>query len=226
MSFEPNEIVILNGSTAMDLSMRVGQRATVLGKTNFLYQDYDVEFDDGEIFPVLKSELNKLTEEDKQFMEYIFTGNTVIWNEETVQIVRVDYLHRNAEIKFNDDSEVVVSFDGLKPFDYTGINIEEQGTFTKLGLEIGSFTDDKNKQYGSSVDATYEMMKVLMDRYTYDEDNYLIPKSLVKHMLLTVRMMDKQNRIFNNPSGKGDSESPYRDLAGYSLIGVNMVEGK
>jgi hypothetical protein len=193
---------------------------------NEIYQDYDIEFDDGEVFPVLKSELNKLTEEDKQFMEYIFTGNTVIWNEETVQIVRVDYLHRNAEIKFNDDSEVVVSFDGLKPFDYTGINIEEQGTFTKLGLEIGSFTDDKNKQYGSSVDATYEMMKVLMDRYTYDEDNYLIPKSLVKHMLLTVRMMDKQNRIFNNPSGKGDSESPYRDLAGYSLIGVNMVEGK
>ena len=226
MEFKANEIVILNGSTAMDLSMRIGQRATVLGKTNFLYQDYDIEFDDGHIFPVNKSELNKLTEEDKQFMDYIFTGNKVIWNEEAVQIVKVDYLHRNAEIKFNDNSEVVVSFDGLKPFDYSGINIEEPGIFTKLGLEIGSFTDDKNKQYGSSVDATYEMIKVLMNRYTYDENNYLIPKSLVKHMLLQVRIMDKQNRIFNNPSGKDEKESPYKDITGYGLIGVNMVESK
>jgi hypothetical protein len=222
--FEQNEIVILNTNAGKDLSMRIGQRAIVLGKTNFAYQDYDVEFDDAVIFPVSKSELNKLTEEEKEFMDYIFTGNKVLWNEEIVTIVKVDYLHKNAEIKFNDYSEVVVSFDGIKQLDID--IVEEQGIFTKLGLEIGSFTDDKNKQYGSSVDATYEMMKVLMERYTYDEDNYLIPKSLVKHMLLTVRMMDKQNRIFNNPSGIGDSESPYRDLCGYSLIGINMVEGK
>ena len=225
MEFKVNEIVILNGSTSIDLSMRVGQRATVLGKTNFLYQDYDVEFDDGEIFPVLKSELNKLTEEDKQFMDYIFTGNKVLWNEESVSIVKVDYLHRNTEIVFDDGSMVVVSFDGLKPFDHESIK-EELGKFTKLGLEIGSFTDDKNKQYGSSVDATYEMMKVLMDRYAYDEDNYLIPKDLVRHMLLQVRIMDKQNRIFNNPSGKNEKESPYKDITGYGLIGVNMVESK
>jgi hypothetical protein len=41
-----------------------------------------------------------------------------------------------------------------------------------------------------------------------------------------VRVMDKQNRIFNNPSGKGDSESPWRDITGYGLIGIDMVEGK
>lgn len=102
-------------------------------------------------------------------------------------------------------------------------NIDER-KFEKISNEIGKFTDLKNKQYGSSVDATYKMMKVLMERYTYDEDNYLMPKALLKDMLLQVRMMDKQNRIFNNPSGKGDSESPYRDLAGYSLIGIDMVE--
>lgn len=95
--------------------------------------------------------------------------------------------------------------------------------FTKLGTTIGEFTDSKNKQYGSSVDATLEMIKVLMERYRSDDNTYTIPESLLQHILLQVRMMDKQNRIFNNPSGKGDSESPYNDLAGYSLIGIDMV---
>lgn len=107
-----------------------------------------------------------------------------------------------------------------------GSNIDEreQGRFEKIATELGKFTDKKNKQYGSSVDATYEMMKVLMERYKNEDDTYTIPQSLLKHILLQVRMMDKINRIFNNPSGKGDSESPYKDLAGYSLIGVDMVE--
>jgi hypothetical protein len=68
------------------------------------------------------------------------------------------------------------------------------------------------------------MIQVLMERYEHDEENYLMPKSLLKHILLQVRMMDKQNRIFNNPSGKNEKESPYRDLGGYSLIGIDMVE--
>lgn len=96
--------------------------------------------------------------------------------------------------------------------------------FTKLGNEIGEFTDSKNKQYGSSVDATLKMIKVLMERYKSNNDTYVIPESLLQHILLQVRMMDKQNRIFNNPSGEGDSESPYKDLTGYSLIGIDMVE--
>lgn len=98
--------------------------------------------------------------------------------------------------------------------------------FESIGTEIGRFTQEKNRQYGSSVDATLGMMKVLLERYRHESGGYLIPEELVQHMLLQVRMMDKQNRIFQNPSGKGDSESPYRDLTGYSIIGVEMTEGK
>jgi hypothetical protein len=106
------------------------------------------------------------------------------------------------------------------------IETAETGKFTKIGLEIGQFTDKKNKQYGSSVDATYEMITVLMERYRNGENTYEIPESLLQHILLQVRMMDKINRIFNNPSGKGDPESPYNDLAGYSLIGIDMINKK
>ncbi|MGG2091342.1 hypothetical protein AB1283_01070 [Bacillus sp. S13(2024)] len=103
-------------------------------------------------------------------------------------------------------------------------NSQQLGKFQEIANNIGSFTDDKNKQYGSSVDATYDIMKALMERYSNEDDTYTIPKSLLPHLLLQVRMMDKINRVFNNPSGKGDSESPYKDLTGYSLIGVDMVE--
>jgi len=103
-------------------------------------------------------------------------------------------------------------------------NSNKNNKFEQIANELGRFTDDKNRQYGSSVDVAYETFKVLLERYTYDDDNYLIPKSLLPHMLLQVRMMDKINRIFNNPSGKGDAESPYKDLTGYSLIGVDMID--
>lgn len=104
------------------------------------------------------------------------------------------------------------------------VSTDSEDKFTKIATYLGKFTDEKNKQYGSSVDATYKMIEVLMERYTYDDENYIMPKELLKHILLQVRIMDKQNRIFNNPSGKGDSESPYKDVVGYGLIGVDMVE--
>jgi hypothetical protein len=70
------------------------------------------------------------------------------------------------------------------------------------------------------------MIKVLMERYRNSENTYEIPESLLQHLLLTVRVMDKQNRIFNNPSGEGDSESPWNDITGYGLIGIDMVNKK
>jgi hypothetical protein len=155
------DIIILNEKVAQDLPMRVGQRAIILGKSTFVNQDYDVEFDDSEVIPVKSSELNKLTQEDKQFMDYIFTGNTVIWNEETVQIIKVDYLHRNAEIKFNDDSEVVVSFDGLKPFDYRGINRIEE-------LQFDIYDD---------------LLNVFVGHYKNTDNTYTVPKEFLVSLI-------------------------------------------
>lgn len=226
--FKENEIAILN-EKCKGLPDKIGERCVVLGKRHSPLYEYDVKFDDSTILPVKESELNKLVEIDKFYMGYIFTGNEIEYvpTQEVVTIDKVDYIHKTAEVKFpGDGSQKVVSFKNLSSIVSKDDSVEEIGKFTKIGLEIGEFTDEKNKQYGSSVDATYKMIQVLMERYTYDEDNYLIPKSLLQHILLQVRMMDKQNRIFNNPSGEGDSESPYKDLAGYSLIGINMVNNK
>jgi hypothetical protein len=150
-----------------------------------------------------------------------FVGRLGVVREQLTDSIQFDY-----DIEFDSST-----FGKFKESELSGCfnegdtPISSGGKFTELGTSIGEFTDSKNKQYGSSVDATLEMIKVLMERYRSDENTYTIPESLLQHILLQVRMMDKQNRIFNNPSGKGDSESPYRDLAGYSLIGIDMVEG-
>jgi hypothetical protein len=133
------------------------------------------------------------------------------------------YIIKNANIEIEIEGKYIQKLTDREVEIMNSFDDEKAEKFTEIALEIGKFTDMKNKQYGSSVDATYKMMEVLMERYTYDKENYLMPKALLKHILLQVRMMDKQNRIFNNPSGKGDSESPYKDLTGYSLIGIDMV---
>jgi hypothetical protein len=45
------------------------------------------------------------------------------------------------------------------------LKLKQLGKFTEIAFGIGEFTDMKNKQYGSSVDATYGMIQVLMERY-------------------------------------------------------------
>lgn len=228
MSFKLGEVVIVNENAVKGLPNRTGERAVVV---NPLYSsnnyEYFIEFDDRVVSPVKESEINKLTEKDKENMEYIFTMNNVTFvpSNEKVTILKVDYILEKVEILFDDGSTLVTDFNRLEN-DGDVIKVIEQvtsGKFTEIGLSIGEFTDKKNKQYGSSVDATYDMIKVLMERYKNENNTYTIPESLLQHILLQVRMMDKINRIFNNPSGKGDSESPYNDLAGYSLIGIDMV---
>jgi hypothetical protein len=291
--FKDEEMVILNEKVKGGLPYRVGELAKIYcthaNSTNY---DYTVELDKSDIVPVKEVELNKLTDEQKELSTYIYRGSEVSYipTNETVIIVKVDYLNMQAEAEFYDAGLMVVDFktlrkiekeintvaeykfkvgdkvktktedhyngligeivsteendsdgyfynvisgDGVTSFDEGELELIEEtleqpqqvtlGKFTEIGLAIGEFTDFKNKQYGSSVDAVYKMMEVLMERYTYDEENYLMPKSLLRHLLLNVRIMDKANRLFNNPSGEGDSESPYNDITGYGLIGIDMV---
>lgn len=195
------------------------------------YMQAGIEHEDKTVEVVRIDTLKEIVEESDSVEEYKFkVGDKVItrtqdgWNGKEGVIFDIE--------KSTNGLDYRVSF-GIKKLRFRGEELElveesvksdDECKFEKIATELGKFTDSKNKQYGSSVDATYEMMKVLMEKYAYDKEQYLIPKSLVKHMLLQVRMMDKQNRIFNNPSGEGDSESPYKDLVGYSLIGVDMVE--
>jgi len=86
--------------------------------------------------------------------------------------------------------------------------------FEQLGQEIGQLVDSKNKGYGGIQRVTDVML-------------ILYPNGIsVKQMpdaLLIVRMLDKINRITGGDK-RAFEENPYKDLAGYGLLGHAMFE--
>ena len=88
-------------------------------------------------------------------------------------------------------------------------------SYEDLGKQVGALVDEKQKGYGDSFNKSAKLLKVLfpdgvpVDRYT--------------DLLCIVRMLDKLFRLATDPSF-GD-ESPYRDMAGYSLLGLMKSNG-
>lgn len=88
---------------------------------------------------------------------------------------------------------------------------KQTGKFEIIGRELGELVDSKQQAYGDAITAVEQLMKVLYPMGVTVEQ--------YRDMLLMVRIMDKQCRI-----AKGDKtafgESPFRDIAGYGLLGV------
>ena len=82
--------------------------------------------------------------------------------------------------------------------------------FLNIAIEIGKLVQEKNKAYGSAFQRTSDLLKLLypdgvkVDQYT--------------DLLLVTRICDKLFRIANKKDAFG--ESPYKDLCGYSILGV------
>lgn len=91
-------------------------------------------------------------------------------------------------------------------------------TYTERGLALGELVESKQEQYGDSAGSSGEIMRVL-----YPEG---IPVHAMRDALLTVRVLDKLNRIAQRgPDGKDlGGESPWQDVAGYGLLGAAADE--
>ena len=96
-------------------------------------------------------------------------------------------------------------------------------SFKQKGQEIGELVDLKQRAYGNAITKTSKLLEVFLEDYKNDDGTYTIPASLLKHLALQVRIIDKQNRIFSNPDGDLMSESPYKDIAGYGLLGSELL---
>lgn len=92
---------------------------------------------------------------------------------------------------------------------------DHMGKFEELARQVGALVDEKNKAYGNSFGEAGEFLKILYpdgvrpDQYT--------------DLLCVVRIFDKLKRIATKKDAFG--ESPYRDIVGYGLLGLNMDEG-
>lgn len=88
--------------------------------------------------------------------------------------------------------------------------INRVGRFEKLGRDIGRLVDEKNRAYGDSANTSAAAFKLLYPN-GIEVEQY-------EDALLLVRIWDKMKRIATKKDAFG--ESPYRDLAGYSLLGA------
>ena len=87
-------------------------------------------------------------------------------------------------------------------------------SFKELASTIGALVDEKNAAYGNSFAVSGEFLKLLYPKGINPEQ--------YTDALLLVRMFDKMMRIANKKDAF--SESPYQDLAGYSILGVAKDE--
>lgn len=86
----------------------------------------------------------------------------------------------------------------------------ELGKFAEAGLALGILVQDKQAQYGDMISAMGPLLRVLYPA-GISPDQY-------DDLALVIRICDKLGRI-SRGNGQGD-ESPFRDIAGYGLLGA------
>lgn len=90
--------------------------------------------------------------------------------------------------------------------------------FASLGAQVGHLVDAKQTQYGDSVGKTAKILSILFPEgirpYQYSD------------LQLIVRILDKIARLAQRGADGEDlgGESPFRDLAGYGLLGLDKDE--
>jgi len=85
----------------------------------------------------------------------------------------------------------------------------------EIGQEVGSLTADKNDAYGDATTAVTEIMEIL---YPHG-----VSRDQMGDALLMVRILDKVCRIARGDK-RAFKESPYRDIAGYGVLGAEKDE--
>lgn len=82
--------------------------------------------------------------------------------------------------------------------------------YVKTATELGKLVKDKQDAYGDSFSKSEEIIKILFPQGVKPE-NY-------RDLLTITRIIDKLFRIATRKNAFG--ESPYRDIAGYALLGL------
>ncbi len=90
--------------------------------------------------------------------------------------------------------------------------------YASIARDLGALVESKQKQYGDSAGRSGAIMAILypggIPRHAYDD------------ALLVVRVLDKLSRIAQRGRDGQDlgGESPWRDIAGYGLLGAAKDE--
>lgn len=89
-------------------------------------------------------------------------------------------------------------------------------SFEQIGADLGKLVAEKNKAYGDSFHKSADFLKMLYPDGVKPEQ--------YADMLALIRVFDKQMRIATAKDALG--ESPWRDIAGYGVLGVAFLSRK
>lgn len=96
------------------------------------------------------------------------------------------------------------------------LTVVQLPAFERIGQEIGRLVAEKNRAYGDSFNKCAEFLKLLYPRGLLTCD--------YADMLAVVRVFDKLMRIATDKDALG--ENPWRDVAGYGVLGVAYLGSK
>jgi hypothetical protein len=223
--FSVNEYAVINEKATHFLPCHIGRLVQIFELKTKGINDYTVKLENGDPVFVKEEELNKIDVEVAEIYKDVLQGQYTVKyipTNETVTVLAFDLLHNQVEISYDDTSMTVVSASMLKRIENEGaIMVEKTGYFEEKGHKLGKLVDEKQAAYGDSISKASKLMKVYLEDYKTD-DGYLIPEELLDHILLQVRIIDKQNRIFSNPKADKMNESPYDDISGYGMLGGKL----
>jgi hypothetical protein len=199
------DIVIINEKVARDLPMRVGQRGVIIRRSTFNSFEFDVACDDGDVLPLKSSEVNKLTTEDKRYMEYLFTNNQVMFEDKKVMVNRANYLTQQADIFDDIGVFSIAEFKDLKPIHINSLVDDSRTTkHRKIIEEIHETFKIKNADYGNSFGEQYEEYGILSAVIRLDDK------------MRRLKQLMKQEAQVKDES----IEDTLLDLANYSIMTV------
>jgi hypothetical protein len=85
-------------------------------------------------------------------------------------------------------------------------------TFNEIAKELGELVTEKNAAYGSAFQVSGDVLRLFYPDGVKPEQ--------YKDLLLVARICDKLMRIASRKDAFG--ESPYKDIAGYAILGISM----
>jgi hypothetical protein len=176
MNFEIGEVAILNEKAIKGLPNNIGESVTVMRYRKSPNYDYDVHLSNGDIAFVRESELNRLTDEDKKIMSWLFTGNKVthVPTGDHVKVLKVDYMNKQAEIYLENQPSFVEDFRNLRE-----IAVDE------YTLPVLEFENEKSEDVLIEKPTLQheQLINVFFKHYENEDGTYTVPKELLNNLL-------------------------------------------
>lgn len=185
--YEIGEYAIVNEIAKVGLPSWVGKMVKIKSMvSNSINYDYEVTDERGESVRVKESELNTATEDVITFNQILVNNNWKCeFNDEIVTVVKVDYIYEKVEVRFDDESYVVVDLDKIELLNSTNLK-DNTGKLTNKDLhdailnEIHDTYVRKNADYGNSFEEQYKEYGLLSALIRFD-DKIRRLKQLNKH---------------------------------------------